>query len=56
MPQRDHRTSYTPTKLLVNGRRMTGGHYEPKDALEDYMAMHPDADEAKVRRSLLSSG
>ena len=43
----DHRQDYSPTTLYVAGLRMTND-YTVAD-VEDYMRMHPDADEAAVR-------
>ncbi len=47
----DHRQNYSPTKLYINGLRMTYD-YTVEGALEDYMRMHPDADEAAVRAEI----
>lgn len=44
----DHRQNYTPTRLYVNGRRMTDD-YSVSDAVDDYLRMHLEADEAEVR-------
>lgn len=44
----DHRQNYSPTTLYLAGNRMTDG-YSVSDAVEDYLRMHPDADEAEVR-------
>ncbi len=44
----DHRQNYTPADLLTVGSRMTD-RYTVDDAVEDYMAMHPEADAAAVR-------
>lgn len=48
---KDHRIGYSPTKLYVNGLRMTYD-YNVDGAVEDYMGMHPDADEAAVRAEI----
>ena len=47
----DHRQDYSPTKLLINGQRMTDD-YDVDDAVQDYMAMHPEADLQKVREEV----
>lgn len=47
----DPRQDYTPTRLLVVGRRMTDD-YSVDDAVADYLRMHPAADEAQVRAEL----
>lgn len=47
----DHRQSYTPTRLYVNGRRMTDD-YSVSDAVDDYLRMHPEANEAEVRSEI----
>ncbi len=44
----DHRQDYSPTKLFINGQRMVDG-YTVNDAVEDYLRLHPDADEHQVR-------
>ena len=44
----DHRQGYSPTTLYVTGCRMVDD-YDIAAAVEDYMALHPDADEAAVR-------
>ena len=44
----DHRQDYSPSTLYVAGLRMTND-YTVDDAVEDYMRMHPHADEAAVR-------
>ena len=47
----DHRQDYSPTKLFVNGQRMVDD-YTTEDAVSDYLRLHPDADEASVRREI----
>jgi len=49
--ERDHRQDYPVMKLLVNGQRMVDG-YNRDDAVRDYLALHPEADEATVREEL----
>ncbi|MBP6878928.1 MAG: hypothetical protein KBC34_12960 [Phenylobacterium sp.] len=49
--KQDHRQNYSPTTLYVAGLRMTND-YTVDGAVEDYMAMHPDADEAAVRAEI----
>ena len=44
----DHRQAYSPTQMYVIGMRMVGD-YDREAAVEDYMSLHPDADEAAVR-------
>jgi hypothetical protein len=44
----DHRQSYTPTTLYLAGNRMTDD-YSVSDAVEDFLRMHPEANEAEVR-------
>ena len=48
--KQDHRQNYSPTTLYVAGLRMTNDY--TVDGAEDYMAMHPDADEAAVRAEI----
>jgi hypothetical protein len=48
---RDHREHYTPEQLYAAGQRMTD-HYTVADAVEDYLAMHPDADTDQVRAEI----
>lgn len=43
----DHRQAYTPTKLYLNGRRMTDD-YSVADAVGDYLRLHPEANEDQV--------
>lgn len=44
----DHRQDYSPTKLLLNGRRMMDD-YGVNDAVADYLRLHPEANEDQVR-------
>lgn len=51
----DHRQGYTPTQMYINGLRMVGD-YDQEAAVEDYMSLHPDADEAAVRAEVAAAG
>jgi len=44
----DHRQNYTPTRMLLNGRRMVDD-YGVDDAVDDYMRLHPEANRDEVR-------
>lgn len=45
------REAMSPFTLLMTGRRMTDD-YELDDCVADYLAMHPEANEADVRASI----
>jgi hypothetical protein len=47
----DHRQDYSPSKLFVNGQRMTDD-YTVEDAVAEYLRLHPEADETEVRAEI----
>jgi hypothetical protein len=47
----ERRRQYTVYSLLAAGQRFTDD-YSEEDAIEDYLELHPDADEKAVRAEL----